>query len=47
MDVYTVKKASCAGALKNAMERENANKLYVGVVELYNTFHKLAIERET
>jgi len=34
------KKWSSTTLLKNAMEREHATKLYVGVIQLYNTFHK-------
>jgi hypothetical protein len=26
------------------MEKENATTLYVGVIKLYTTFHKLAVE---
>jgi len=33
--------------LKNAMEREIATKLYVGVIKLYKTFHKLTVETES
>jgi len=33
--------------LKNVMEREIATKLYVGVIKLYNTFHKLTIETDS
>jgi len=50
MDVYDEKKTSFQKAttpLKNAMEREHATKLYVGVIQLYNTFHKFKTQMNT
>jgi len=50
MDVYNEKKivlSTSYHAFKKCKwkeNREHATKLYMGVIELYNTFHKLTIE---